>query len=362
MSLSKLYYDLNQPSSYTGVRHLYEAGGKKLTLAKIKHWLSKQDAYTRHRRVRHKFPRLKTIVGGLGAQWQCDLVDLLSLKKYNDGYRYILTCLDVFSRKLFVEILKTKSEKDMVAAFERLFKRTEPPKSCQTDKGLEFTSKIVQKVFKRNNVHFFTTQNENIKSSLVERVHRTILERVHRYFTRKGTYKYIDVLPRIVDNYNNTKHSAIGAAPNSVTFKNQAKLWRHLYADDLAALRKTVAKKRKAKLVVGDEVKITIAKTAFTKGYRGSWSDEIFTVKTVNVPKSAPITYTIQDYNEEPILGRFYDFELQKVVKKEGNGFYSVDQILKTRGKGVNKQHYVSWRGYGPAFNSWIQASDLKKL
>ena len=39
-----------------------------------------------------------------------------------------------------------------------------------------------------------------------------------------------------------------------------------------------------------------------------------------------------------------------------------IDQVMKSRGVGKNKQLFVSWQGYPKKFNSWIKASDLKNI
>jgi len=41
--------------------------------------------------------------------WECDLLDLQSLAKYNDTHRYILSVIDVFSKYLHLVPVKTKS-------------------------------------------------------------------------------------------------------------------------------------------------------------------------------------------------------------------------------------------------------------
>ena len=48
----------------------------------------------------------------------------------------------------------------------------------------------------------------------------------------------------------------------------------------------------------------------FEKGYRGYWSNEIFKIKEIRYTN--PITYIIQDLDNENVLGSFYSNELQK--------------------------------------------------
>ena len=75
------------------------------------------------------------------------------------------------------------------------------------DKGKEFYNKDVKDL-----IELYSTENEE-KSSVVERWIRTMKEKMWKYFTVKSTNIYIDVLPDLVKQYNNTKHSSIKMTP-----------------------------------------------------------------------------------------------------------------------------------------------------
>lgn len=62
----------------------------------------------------------------MNEQFVMDLVDLQKLAKWNKGYKYLLTVIDVLSKYAWVEPLKSKSAAQLVAALERLRKRTSP--------------------------------------------------------------------------------------------------------------------------------------------------------------------------------------------------------------------------------------------
>ncbi|KAL3095212.1 hypothetical protein niasHT_020363 [Heterodera trifolii] len=57
---------------------------------------------------RKRFPRLKTIPSGFHTDWQCDLCIFDQLKEHNDGYKYLLVCIDVLSRMIFSAPAKSK--------------------------------------------------------------------------------------------------------------------------------------------------------------------------------------------------------------------------------------------------------------
>ena len=48
----------------------------------------------------------------------------------------------------------------------------------------------------------------------------------------------------------------------------------------------------------------------FAKGYTPNWSKEIFIADKIN--DTVPYTYNLKDFNDEEIIGSFYDQQLQK--------------------------------------------------
>ena len=69
---------------------------------------------------------------------------------------------------------------------------------------------------------------------------------------------------------------------------------------------------KSARYNVGDRVRISKFKNIFAKGYTPNWSREIFIVNKIN--DTVPYTYNLKDLNEEEIIVRFYDKELQKTI------------------------------------------------
>ena len=221
------------------------------------------------------------------------------------------------------------------------------PRALQTDKGSEFTNKVLQRWLSSRNIHFFTTHNEETKASIVERFNRTIKTRMLRYFTSKNTKKYIDVLKDLVHSYNHSYHRSIKRTPISVGYENQEKVWLTLYADS--------SRIEAPKLSVGDYVRISKTRGNFQKGYCPNWSEELFIIKEALQGK--PPYYKLKDLDGENIEGTFYSQELQKVIKD--NDVYKVENVLSSRKKAGKKQFLIKWLGYPEKFNSWIDAENF---
>ena len=63
-----------------------------------------------HKLKRKKYLRRKIIVNHIDEIFVADLVEMQKFSKINKGYRYLLTCIDIFSKYAFVIPLKDKKE------------------------------------------------------------------------------------------------------------------------------------------------------------------------------------------------------------------------------------------------------------
>ena len=66
---------------------------------------------------------------------------------------------------------------------------------------------------------------------MAERFICTLKKKLSRYFTYTNSRIYLEVLPALVESYNNIYHRSIQGAPNSVNFENQELVWLTFYAD-----------------------------------------------------------------------------------------------------------------------------------
>lgn len=156
-SLRTIYETLSSPGSLTTADKLYKEArrrGVKTTKLKVQQWLSKELSYTLHKPIRKKFPRNKTIVFYIDELWQMDLCDMASLKQYNDECTFLLTVIDVFSKKGFARVLKNKQAKTVLHAFLDILKTSHRvPSKVQTDAGVEFLNRYFKNELKKETSH-----------------------------------------------------------------------------------------------------------------------------------------------------------------------------------------------------------------
>jgi hypothetical protein len=353
--MTSLYYDPSKPTAFAGVEKLYKAGKKlrpSLKRDEVRDWLSAQEAYTLHKKAQPTYPRRPTIVSGAGEQLQADMLDVRSHSRANGGINFLLTAIDCFSRKGYAYPVKSKGGDQVASALEKILHQNNY-RVLQTDKGKEFYNWRVKELLKRYRVEHFSTDDDKVKASMVERFNRTLREKIHRYLTAKKSHGFLDVLQKFVDSYNETEHSSIGMAPNDVGDHNQSEVFDELYeSKSPVAIRQS----GKTPLRVGDTVRIAKARDAFERGYTPNWTKELFKVSAV-VADVRPVVYKLVDMSGEDILGTFYRQEVQKVKDQR---VYDVEKVMRTRKKGTKKQYFVKWAGYPDTFNSWVDEVDLK--
>ena len=149
---------------------------------------------------------------------------------------------------------------------------------------------------------------------------------------------YIRKLDDIVNECNNTYHRAIKMKPVDVK--------DNTYIDS-----KKEVNDQAPKFKVGDHVRISKYKNIFAKVFTPNWSEEVFVIKKVK--DTVPWTYIINDFNDEEIIGTFYEKELQKTNQQK----FGIERVIKRKGD----KSYVRWKGYDSSLNSWIDEKDLIK-
>ena len=192
--MKKAWYDPENPAGYGGVSKLSKAVNQNAK--KTKNWLKSQNAYTLNKPMRRRFPTRAYKTFGIDDLWQMDLMEMIPYSKINKGYKYILSCIDVFSRFARAIPIKSKSASEVNEAMKRMFANGHP-ENLQTDLGKEFYNSKVKALLKLNGINHYTVHSQ-YKAALVERFHRTLRERLKRYFDAQGNKVWITVLPKIM--------------------------------------------------------------------------------------------------------------------------------------------------------------------
>ena len=309
----------------------------------------KEFAQEIHHRVRRKFPKRKITVFRKDEIWAIDLAQMNAFEKYNNGYKYILCVVDIFSKYAYCVPLKNKTSESVLSALKSIIADSKrEPEKIWTDQGSEFYNKHFKEWLNENNIILYSTYGES-KSTVVERFILSLKEIITPIFTETNSKDWVTILPDVMKTYNNRIHRTIGMTPTEASdTKNAAEVFLRL------SERKKITKKHQPKFMVGDFVRISRQKGIFEKGHEYNFSYEVF--KIAKIQDTDPITYLLVDEANDPIEGAFYEPELLKTKLPD---YYEVDKILDERGKGKKKELLVSFLGWPAKFNQYIPVDQL---
>ena len=310
---------------------VYTFFDKKTAGSGVKSMLQNEElAEELHKPIIRKLKKRKVYSTFKDNIWGADLADMQLISIFNEGFRFLLCVIDIFSKYAWVVSLKDKKGVSIANAFQGILKDSNrKPNKIWVDKGSEFYNNSFKKWLQDNDIVMYSTHNEG-KSVAAERFIRTLKNKIYKHMTSISKNVYIDRLYDIVNEYNNIYHRTIKIKPIDVkdnTYIN---------------IRKKVNDKD-PKFKVGDHVRISNYQIIFAKGYTPNWSEEIFVIK--GIKNTVPWTYVINDLN-----GTFYEKELQMTNQQE----FKIEKVIKKKGNKL----YVKWKGCN-SFNSWINKKDL---
>ena len=127
-------------------------------------------------------------------EFQIDLIYLEN--KHLNKASYGLVCVDAFSKKADVELIKKKTADDVVKAMGIILKRMGIPKYVYSDEGSEFNNEKFRKLLKDHGIEQIFTLTH---ATMVERLNRTLKELLYKYLQSTNTKTITNVLPKILN-------------------------------------------------------------------------------------------------------------------------------------------------------------------
>jgi transposase InsO family protein len=230
---------------------------KGISMKEIKLFLQKQEVVQRNKKntqTKNSFVAKYPM-----QEFQVDLIYIDD--PHLNQARYGLCAIDAFTKRADIVLMKKKTKEDTVDALMDIFERMGIPDILFSDEGSEFDNSDVHKLCKRLNIEQVFTFTH---ATMIERFNRTIKEKIHKYLQSTNSKTIINVLPKLVSNYNNTFHHTIGMTPNEVNRKTM-----HIAQLNII---KNATLKRLPTLQIGQTVRIELKPKSFQKGYRPKFS------------------------------------------------------------------------------------------
>lgn len=338
---------------YNYIRSLY--GGdfiRKRDVDLFERTFVRPSQILRESRSDHK----KTIpyfVHGRNLLWQADLVDLHKPKGQKGRHAFVLTVIDVFSRKADAELVYDKSGTKVTNAFRKIGERWgEFPVRLQTDKGKEFFNRIFTQFLKSKNVtHFYVSSK--FKAAVVESFNRRFQKLFYLYKQGNPHSASKKLVKWVIHNYNRLPHRYHGFRPIDIEGDLADQVLRVKVAERRGEISKKAEKNKKPfKFKIGQTVRTTRLKKTFFKGYRGVFTEEIFVVsdRFRRKPHVDVNLYRLQDLRRRPIVNSiYYEKELLKVELPENP---PIKKVLRRSKKGDKKE--VTFKDFPADFSLWM--------
>ena len=192
--LKNIYYSENLPASYAGAPAVYNSvrseGKYKVSMRRIRDWLRNQNAYNGFKQASKRFKRLRLVVKSKDNR-DVDTLNMHYHKENNDGYAYILVCIDILTPHLITRLLKALQASRIKDAFKDIFRYNEGPRTIRSDRGSEFMNQEIKSYFASKGINHFFTNNE-VKASYAERVIRMLRQRIGRLFKGRHSFNWVD--------------------------------------------------------------------------------------------------------------------------------------------------------------------------
>jgi len=246
--------------------YLKSNGETGYTLSKINEFLKSLEV---NQVLTKRRGDISFVAEGPLVQFQIDLI-YMPKSWFNNGFKYIFACIDVFSKKADMIPLKDREQTTTTKAFEKILGNIGIPKTIYSDQGSEFKNNTFQKLLDKHNIQIIFALGH---APFVESFNKTMKNRMMKYMKLKNTSNWSKIMSPVLDAYNNSPHSTTKIAPNKVNKDNEIQVSMNI--------NKRAKKGTYPKLEIGDNVRVPVIHK-IKKGYKDSFSMEIHKLEDKN--------------------------------------------------------------------------------
>ena len=215
---------------------------------------------------------------------QLDIYDLSRYENHNKGYKYILACVDIFTRKAFAEPMKNKTADDCKIHFLKILKQMGTnPKVVMSDNDAAFLGDTFQDMLDKQDIILDPNAlHDHHALGIIDNFAKRIKLTFAKIFIKKKTKDWVNQLPTVISKYNESDHTSINnITPNDADKDIHFQEILTINLDKNKESNTATPKYRVTKLNVGDNVRIRIS-NIFTKSSDVQFSNEVYTIAAVN--------------------------------------------------------------------------------
>ena len=178
--LQNLYNDasLGLTTAQKLYHYLKSNGETGYTLSKVNEFLKSLEV---NQVLTERRGDISFVAEGPLEQFQIDLI-YMPKSWFNNGYKYIFACVDVFSKKADMIPLKDREQTTTTKAFEKILYNMGIPKTIYSDQGSEFKNNTCQMLLDKHKIQIeFALEH----APFVESFNKTMKNRMMKYMKLK---------------------------------------------------------------------------------------------------------------------------------------------------------------------------------
>jgi hypothetical protein len=208
-------------------------------------------------------------------QYAVDIADFQKIADEKDNYKYLLLCIDTFTKYGYGVPMRSKDANEVTLAMKEIFKKMGVCKPIFSDDEGAMSSRQFKQLLTENNVkHLVTLSHASHAEKLVQRIKNMLMIRIQGM---NQSVSWVRLLSFVFDKYNDTKHETIGMTPKQATMKK----------NEIEVLFNIATKAKYAKqyppLKIGSLVRKhqKADKYGKNKGWVPKWSTRVYEVERI---------------------------------------------------------------------------------
>lgn len=271
--LQNIYYDVEDGyDTLNGTYKKAHAAMPSITFQYVKQWMSKQKLRQgKQLRVWNSY-----VSPGPKHQYAVDIADMQKIADKNDRYKYLLLCIDTFTKYGHGVPMRSKDANEVTMAMKEIFKKMGTCKELFSDDEGAMSSKPFKQLLKENSIkHLITLSHASHAEKFIQRVKNMIMTRINGMDEQVS---WIKLLPFVLTKYNEkTIHDTIGMTPAQATLKR----------NEIEVLFNIASKSKRARRYPPLHIGSFVRKfkkgdnVGSKKGWVSKWSDQVFEIEKI---------------------------------------------------------------------------------
>lgn len=355
-SLYDLYYNRKYMFGRDKLYKFAVSEGIKVSRRGVMEWLREQQVHQLFHPTNKTKDITRTVLNKPHKQIAIDLIDM-SNKEFKK-MKYILTAIDLFSKKAYAKAIPDKTGKVVANAMQSIIKtQIHQISSIRSDKGSEFISAEFKKMLEKHNIkQVLSLPSKPQSNGGIERFNKTLQQLLSKAMKVDQSEDWPKYLPKVVDVYNNVQHSITKQVPNELD-KGSAETVKEAHTK----IKQNATNKRqstKVVLKVGDKVRIKLDSDDPVKFNSGeSWSRKLYKISKIMKPKSILSSPSFRIADGKNLVPKvFYVNDLLYVPRVRNiinePQKYEILRLVRPLYHDGKPAYEVKWKGYSSAENT----------